>query len=183
MCDDRSSFFVAHQPPNRPVGSQTLSRWTKELLGLAGVDVSTFKSHATQAAASLLHSKSLNCVQICTRNICEDEVYPFILYVPMVPNILYCIWSCIIIWVTALCFKGAVLGDSSLQFMVLSILTFQLSTLVPISWTLGLKTTVNMEIIQTTSDRIIFIYWVLKHKLQLCCCTLKSLLSQMSNLQ
>ena len=52
-----------------------------------------------------------------------------------------------------------------------------------ISWTLGLKTTVNMEIIQTTCDRIIFIYWVLKHNVQLCCCTLKSLLSQMSNLQ
>ena len=39
------------------------------------------------------------------------------------------------------------------------------------------------QIIQTTSDRIIFIYWVLKHNVQLCCCTLKSLLSQMSNLQ
>lgn len=65
LCDDRSSLFVSHQAPHKPVGSQTLSRWTTDLLKMAGVDVSIFKSHATRAAAAHLHSKSLNCLQIC----------------------------------------------------------------------------------------------------------------------
>ena len=186
MCDDRSSFFVAHQPPNRPVSSQTLSRWTKELLSLAGVDVSTFKSlqHLYSTANLLIMCKSaswqigqppVEFIRNSTRNICEDDVYPLFWYVLLVSNILFALDHALLF--------GRQLFTARVQFIVLSILTFQLSTLFSISWTLGLKTTVNMEIIQTTSDRIIFIYWVLKHNVQLCCCTLKSLLSQMSNLQ
>ena len=53
-----------------------------------------------------------------TRNICEDDVYPFIWYVLLVPNILYCIRLCII-WVTAVYCKGAVYGFVNLDIPAL----------------------------------------------------------------
>ncbi|KAI8516511.1 hypothetical protein Bbelb_050920 [Branchiostoma belcheri] len=41
----------AHRP-HRPVGSATLARWVKSVLGTAGVDTATFSAHSTRGAST-----------------------------------------------------------------------------------------------------------------------------------
>ncbi|KAI8483743.1 hypothetical protein Bbelb_385350 [Branchiostoma belcheri] len=40
------------QRPHRPVGSATLARWVKSVLGTAGVDTATFSAHSTRGAST-----------------------------------------------------------------------------------------------------------------------------------
>jgi len=60
-----TSFFVSLQKPHSGVTSQTLARWTTELLTAAGIDTSIFSPHATRSAAGALLSRKLTSVQIC----------------------------------------------------------------------------------------------------------------------
>ena len=60
-----TSFFISLQKPHLGVTSQTLSRWTLQLLSAAGIDTSIFSSHATRSAAGALLSRKLTSVQIC----------------------------------------------------------------------------------------------------------------------
>ena len=45
-------LLISTIKPDRAIGSQTLARWIKTVLQLAGVDIDTFKPHSTRHAAS-----------------------------------------------------------------------------------------------------------------------------------
>ena len=44
-------LFISHSKPHGKVSSQTVSRWIKEALTVAGVDTSKYKAHSTRSAA------------------------------------------------------------------------------------------------------------------------------------
>ncbi|KAI8508664.1 myoblast fusion [Branchiostoma belcheri] len=45
-------LFISFSRPHRPVGSATLARWVKSVLGTAGVDTATFSAHSTRGAST-----------------------------------------------------------------------------------------------------------------------------------
>lgn len=45
-------LFITTQKPYRTANKQTLSRWVKETLGLAGIDTNIFKAHSTRHAST-----------------------------------------------------------------------------------------------------------------------------------
>ena len=49
---DYDSLFIAMKSPFKPVGSQTIARWIKETLNLAGIDTKVFSGHSTRHAAT-----------------------------------------------------------------------------------------------------------------------------------
>ncbi|KAJ2940862.1 hypothetical protein O0L34_g17139 [Tuta absoluta] len=58
-------LFISFKKPYRPVGTQTLSRWVKNILKDSGIDVSIFSSHSTRhAATSQAHRQGVTIDQI-----------------------------------------------------------------------------------------------------------------------
>ena len=45
-------LLISHKKPHRPVTVNTLSRWAKEVMTKAGIDVQTFGDHSTRGAAT-----------------------------------------------------------------------------------------------------------------------------------
>ena len=45
-------FFISFVKPYKPVSKSTVARWAKTTLGLAGVDLTRFKSHSIRAAST-----------------------------------------------------------------------------------------------------------------------------------
>lgn len=45
-------LFISFKKPHKQVGTQTLSRWVKNVLALSGIDTSSFTAHSTRHAAS-----------------------------------------------------------------------------------------------------------------------------------
>ena len=45
-------FFISYNYPHHPVGTSTISRWVKNTLELAGIDINIFTSHSTRAASA-----------------------------------------------------------------------------------------------------------------------------------
>ena len=45
-------FFISHQKPHKEVFADTVSRWLKNTLELAGVNISKFGAHSTRAATT-----------------------------------------------------------------------------------------------------------------------------------
>lgn len=59
-------LFLTYVKPHHPASKQTLSRWIKESLGLAGVDSTVFKAHSTRHAstsAALRQGVSIDLIQ------------------------------------------------------------------------------------------------------------------------
>lgn len=50
--DEKFQLLLSHRKPHNPVAVSTVSRWIKEVLSLAGIDVSYFKGHSTRSASS-----------------------------------------------------------------------------------------------------------------------------------
>ena len=50
-------FFISFVRPYKPVSKSTVSRWAKTTLGLAGVDLTRFKSHSIRAASTSATSR------------------------------------------------------------------------------------------------------------------------------
>lgn len=46
------NLFISFAKPHKPVSRDTISRWVKSTLALAGVDTGIFKAHSTRAAAT-----------------------------------------------------------------------------------------------------------------------------------
>ncbi|KAJ8042075.1 hypothetical protein HOLleu_13053 [Holothuria leucospilota] len=46
-----SQLFISYVPPHKPVSRDTLSRWIKEILDVAGIDTTQYSAHSTRAAA------------------------------------------------------------------------------------------------------------------------------------
>ena len=58
-------LFLSYVRPHRVAGSQTISRWIKTTLKMAGVDTDIFKAHSTRAAAcsaALSHGTPLEVI-------------------------------------------------------------------------------------------------------------------------
>ena len=45
-------MLFSYQKPHKPIGGETLSRWTKEVFKLAGIDVEKFSRHSTLGAST-----------------------------------------------------------------------------------------------------------------------------------
>ena len=45
-------LLLSFQKPHKPIGGETLSRWTKEVFKLAGIDVERFSRHSTRGATT-----------------------------------------------------------------------------------------------------------------------------------
>ena len=45
LTKDSSRLFVATDKPHKPIAPCTIARWLKEVLKMAGIDVSTFTVH------------------------------------------------------------------------------------------------------------------------------------------
>ncbi|XP_046973893.1 uncharacterized protein LOC124540411 [Vanessa cardui] len=50
--DNEESLFITYKKPHRKASSQSLSRWIKQTLAEAGVDVSVFSAHSTRHAST-----------------------------------------------------------------------------------------------------------------------------------
>ena len=47
-----SNLWISHRKPHEAVGRSSISRWIKDCLGLAGIDISTFSAHSTRMAST-----------------------------------------------------------------------------------------------------------------------------------
>ena len=58
---EEDHLFIAIKKPHSAVGSQTISRWIKNVLHKAGINTEIFSSHSTRhASTSAAHSKGLD---------------------------------------------------------------------------------------------------------------------------
>lgn len=53
-----TNLFISFVRPHKPVSKDTVSRWVKTTLGLAGVDLTRFKPHSIRAASSSAASQA-----------------------------------------------------------------------------------------------------------------------------
>jgi integrase len=49
---DYTALFLTYKKPHRPVSQNSVSRWIKNVLQLAGIDISTFSAGSTRSAAA-----------------------------------------------------------------------------------------------------------------------------------
>ena len=49
---DQHKFFISYQKPHKEVSAYTVSRWLKNILELAGVNISKLGAHSTRAATT-----------------------------------------------------------------------------------------------------------------------------------
>ena len=63
---DTLQLLISHSRPHHAASSETISRWCKQFLGLAGIDTAKYKGHSTRAASTslLAQSNSVNLSQI-----------------------------------------------------------------------------------------------------------------------
>lgn len=50
--DNHSQLFISYNKPYHPVSTDTISRWLKNVMFEAGIDVNMFKPHSTRAAST-----------------------------------------------------------------------------------------------------------------------------------
>jgi hypothetical protein len=50
--DNIDKLLISYTKPHRAVSTDTISRWTKEMLKSSGVDINSFSAHSTRAASS-----------------------------------------------------------------------------------------------------------------------------------
>lgn len=64
---DCSQLLLSHVKPHGPASKDTISRWCKNILKFAGIDVSKFKAHSTRSAStSFLAERTVNIKDIMT---------------------------------------------------------------------------------------------------------------------
>ena len=47
-----SQLFISYQKPHQPVSKDTLARWCKQVLGLAGIDIDQYSAHSSRSATT-----------------------------------------------------------------------------------------------------------------------------------
>ena len=50
--DNHSKLFISINKPHKPVTKETISKWIKNILGEAGINLDIFKPHSTRAAST-----------------------------------------------------------------------------------------------------------------------------------
>jgi len=61
--DSHTQLLISYVKPYGPVSRDTVSRWCKVVLSLAGIDVSIFKAHSTRSAASSFLAEKNVCLK------------------------------------------------------------------------------------------------------------------------
>lgn len=62
------SLFISFMKPHNTVSRDTVSRWVKQMMILAGIDVNTFTPHSTRGAASVAAKQAGVPIQDIMRN-------------------------------------------------------------------------------------------------------------------
>ena len=66
--EKRKHLFLGFNTPHNPVVTCTISRWLKELMGAAGIDISVYEGHSVRGAAtSKAKTLGLSSAQIIAR--------------------------------------------------------------------------------------------------------------------
>ena len=52
------NFIITHGKPHKPAHKDTIARWIKELMKLAGIDTDTFKPHSCRSASASAAKRS-----------------------------------------------------------------------------------------------------------------------------
>ena len=60
LCSDDNSFFISFVKPHKSMKPRTLARWIKQILLVAGIDISMFSSHAVRSASAAFMRDQLN---------------------------------------------------------------------------------------------------------------------------
>ena len=60
LCSDDNSFFISFVQPHKSVKPCTLARWMKQILSVAGIDISMFSSHTVRSASAAFMRDQLN---------------------------------------------------------------------------------------------------------------------------
>ena len=72
---DCSQLLLSHVKPHGPASKDTISRWCKNILKFAGIDVSKFKVHSTRSAStSFLAERNVNIKDIMTSAGWSNEI-------------------------------------------------------------------------------------------------------------
>ena len=48
----QSQLFISYNKPHKPISRNTVSRWTKQVMKSAGLDITIYSSHSTRAAST-----------------------------------------------------------------------------------------------------------------------------------
>ena len=173
---------MSQEPPHKPVCSKPYQDGPENYS--AAVDTSTFESPVTTSVATFLQSQSFlspslpiwsttsGVYEKFIKNICEDDVDPVCSFDWFLigPN-KFCIdfdtFCLIISYITMWIRSQASRVQLWRYFIWFCQFWHSGSPLVPTSWTLGFQDDYKYGNYSNTSDRIITIYWVLKHNVQL----------------
>ena len=60
LCSDDNNFFISFVKPHKSIKACTLARWMKQILSVAGVDISMFVSHDVRSASAAFMRDKLN---------------------------------------------------------------------------------------------------------------------------
>ena len=60
LCSNNNNFFISFVKPHKSVKAQTLARWMKQIMSVAGVDISMFASHAVRSASAAFMRDQMN---------------------------------------------------------------------------------------------------------------------------
>ena len=60
LCSDFNNFFISFVEPHKFVKACTLAHWMKQILLVAGVDISMFTSHAVRSVSAAFMRDQLN---------------------------------------------------------------------------------------------------------------------------
>ena len=60
LCSDNNNFFISFVKPHKSVKARTLAHWMKQIMSVAGVDISMFASHAARSASAAFMRDQMN---------------------------------------------------------------------------------------------------------------------------
>ena len=60
VCSNDNNFFISFVKPHKSIKACTLACWMKQILLVAGVDISMFASHAVSSASAAFMREKLN---------------------------------------------------------------------------------------------------------------------------
>ena len=60
LCSDDNFFFISFVKPHKSMKPRTLAHWMKQILSVAGIDISMFSSHAVRSASAAFMKDQLN---------------------------------------------------------------------------------------------------------------------------
>ena len=60
LCSNDNNFFISFVKPHKSVKARTLARWMKQILSVAGVDISMFASHTVRSASAAFMRDQMN---------------------------------------------------------------------------------------------------------------------------